>query len=240
MKHSAHIAVLSFLSTAVLLVVSGCAGTQGVRGDDADRVSALSQSLDETNAKLEELNNKFLLLHEKIESLNGEKRASAQDPSAFELPEGLRVVKLGEEPKAQDSKSEKKASRGAQELYYAGQDLFIAGNYDEAREAFLELVSAHPKSSLGDNALYWTGESYYVNKEFDKALPHFQEIIQRYPDENKAPDASLKIGYSHLELGNRKKAKESFEALLKRYPKSEAAEKAKKALKKLNQKEGIQ
>lgn len=255
--------ILYGLSVAVL---SGCAGLNEKNDQLSRQVADLRTSIKEANAKLEDLNNKFLLLQEKVEASRADagkalapQASSIPAPVPVSPPEGLKVVSLGDEPKAApEVKAPVRAKegtgvvpasftkppaappekpKGAQSpdaLYNHGQDLFLSGKYEEARGAFLSLVKSYPDHTLADNALYWVGESYYTEKDFDRAVARFKEVSDRYPEENKAPDALFKEGLSYMEMDNPGKAKESFDKLVKRYPDSEAADKAKKTLEKLS------
>ncbi len=86
---------------AVTLVLAGCAGLSQEDRRDFDllkkRVSALQESRITNEAKIDELNNKIILLNEKIEAKRGAEGAGGESgPAAGYLPpEGLKVVSLG-------------------------------------------------------------------------------------------------------------------------------------------------
>lgn len=241
--------------------IIGCSGMneQAKTIDRLSRqVSELRYNLDDTKTRLDDLNNKFTLLHEKVEASKTDIQKLTVFPET--PPEGLRIVSLNEaeEHKKTEEAKKKKVEKpqivpaavvsapplteapvqtekaGADALYNKGQDFFLAGKYAEARKVFANLVKTYPAHNLSDNALYWIGESYYSEKDFEKAIMKFKEVADKYPDENKAPDALLKAGLSYMEMENFERARESFERLIKRYPDSEAADKAAKTLSKLS------
>ncbi len=250
------------LLCASIIFFSGCAGLNENKFEDLNRrISTLNSSLESTNVKIEDLNNKILLLNEKadasrqtIEKLRMEKESSL--PVA--PPEGLKVVNLGPDSgKNREGENLKKppvitpspippsppeapVSDGAgkaespEDSYKKGLELFNAGKFPEARKVFLTFVKSHPAESLTNNARYWIGETYYSEKKYEKAIERFKEVADKYPDDNKAPDCLLKAGFSYMELNNIDKAAESLEKLVKLYPDTEAADKAKKTLKKLS------
>lgn len=266
------------LLPAILLpfALAGCVGVHEMEKahEDMSRQSAVMKtSLDEARARLEELNNKFILLHEKLEATRAEV-AGLQAQAATGVPQ-LKVVSVGElgqakeagdalekkpvQPEKQDKtekavrpekaiekadKPDKQAeaaarpSIGPEMLYNRAQDLFMAGNYAEARDMFSSFAASYPDNALADNALYWIGEAYYSEKDFENAALKFREVADKYPSENKAPDALLKTAYSYIELGNVEKAKEFLDALIRRYPESAAAGAAKKAAERLSAKKG--
>lgn len=213
-----------------------------------------------TDSRMDELDNKFHLLQEKLQTMQASSQSAPSQPG-LNPPEGLKVVRLGDDDKRPAAKPAKPATAaqkrqpdkievvdlqeetpaaapvaadaGPDVLYAQGQDLFIAGRYDEARKVFSRLVDAYPSHGLADNALYWFGEAYYSEKVFQKALAAFLDVTVKYPKGNKAPDAMLKAAYSYQELNDKVRAGETFSALLARYPDSEAAVKARIALARL-------
>jgi len=146
-------------------------------------------------------------------------------------------VPLAEEPLRynpgpdQKGHTTRESMKDAEPMYNRGQDLFMAGRYEEARQVFTSFIKAYPRHSLSDNALYWIGEAYYTEKDFEKALEKFAEVSDKYPEENKTPDALLKAGLSLKEMGRSEQANAYFERLLSKYPSSNAAAMARKALK---------
>lgn len=221
------------------LVLFGCVGAEK-RGDSYGRLERRVEEQralqEETASRIEELNNKFVLLHEKVEAVKAELRRRVEIPT--EPPQGLKVVRLGEEGEVADPDNRAGAGpaavQSAEALYGRGQDLFMSGRYGEARGVFLEFSRSFPAHSLADNALYWLGESYYSEQDYERALEWFARSAGKYPGGNKAPDALLKVGYSYIELDMTAKAQETLGDLLARYPDSEAAVSAGKALEKVS------
>jgi len=238
---------------AFAVLFTGCAGMQEQRlaVDKLKLQTAeLKFSLDETRARLDDLGNRFVLLQEKLDASRAEidRLHASAVPAA--PPQGLAVVPLTEEaqketPKYNPGPSQKahtvqKESDDVQPeaMYNKGQDLFIAGRYEEARGAFNAFLKAFPSHSLSDNALYWIGESYYAEKDFPKALEKFNELADKYPGENKAPDALLKAGLSYMEMNQGDKARGVLEKLIARHPGTDAASRARKAVADAGAKEG--
>ncbi|MDH4226995.1 MAG: tol-pal system protein YbgF [Deltaproteobacteria bacterium] len=236
-----------------ITILAGCrahTGTSAPPINSTDvKIAELRKSLAEANARIEELNNKFLLLKETIDSgyaksSPGTHNSATEDASDVTPPKGLKVVKLSEndiagdpdrkKPGAAAPKSHpKEPAAGAENLYNKGQDLFMAGDYAGARNIFKRLIEENPKSSYTDNAIYWTAESYYSEQNFKMAYEKFHDVFTIYPSENKAPDAMLKAAYSLKELGEIDRASETLNELINRYPDTPAAAKARKAVIKL-------
>lgn len=228
------------------VLASGCATIEKDKLDELSRqVTGLKASLDDTNSRIEHLNNKFGLLQEKVEASLVKKEEAVP-------PEGLKVVPLGEDQvKAEDIKQKPaerqpapahepqaqagpgpKTGEAPEALYNRGHELYIANRFPDARKVFLSLVRENPNHPLADNALYWAGETYYSEKDFESAISKFREVAEKYPRENKTPDAIYKAGLACVELGDNQRAREYFDRVITRYPESEAAAKAGKALEK--------
>jgi tol-pal system protein YbgF len=236
--------------SVLALGFSGCAGMseqQKTINNLSVEVADLKTSLGDTRAKVDDLGNKFTLLQEKMDASRADidRLGSSSFPSA--PPEGLTVVPLAEEdlrynpgPSQKGHTMKKETGEASAEaMYNKGQDLFMAGRYEEARAAFAAFLKAYPRHSLSDNALYWTGEAHYAEKDFTRALEKFREAADKYPGENKAPDALLKAGFSHMEMNEGERARAVLEKVVATYPGTDAASRAKKALESAGAKEGM-
>lgn len=206
----------------------------------------VKSDLAETNWKIEELNNRFLLLQEKVNAnseilkqiKSGAVQANSNEPNLkvvkltnrdIDQANTLRTVKLKGE-----KKSKIKIAESPESLYSTGQDLFIAGKYKQARASFKELAKSHPNHHLADNALYWAGEAYYSEQQYDKALKTFLSVPEKYPEGNKAPDAMLKAAYSYMEVNEQEKALGLLNDIIFKYPESNAVDKAARKLDSIN------
>lgn len=223
----------------LLFILAGCVTSQQqeqVIKDMQDQLADLKRAQVDTNVKLEELNNKLLLLQERVDvdSRAVEELKSMAVP--LTPPEELRVVKLPAEGlKKEDVKKEESTVKTSspEELYQQAQDVYTAGRLEEAVTRFNGFIQDYPQHHLADNARYWIGEVYYSRRDFQSAISEFQKVVDNYPNGNKAPEALLKIGFSYIELGEMEKAITTLKRLIKTYPSSDAAEKAKTKLKDL-------
>lgn len=229
-----------FLFALISLLIQGCTNLQQEQTlkDINSRLSELEKTQIKTNADMEELNNKFLLLHEQAD-FNKKTIAELKAMAVPVMPpEELKVVKLEAEeikkPEAKRKTAEKTEPAPSPEaLYNQAQNLFMAGKLTEAIDKFADFILHYPKHRLTNNAQYWIGEAYYSQKEYQKALAEFRKVVDNYPNENKASDALLKVAYSYLELNSREKAAEALKLLMDKYPSSEAAARAKSKLQEL-------
>jgi len=224
----------------ISLLIPGCASLQQEQTlkDIKSRLSELEKAQIKTNAGMEELNNKFNLLHEQVDinkKTIGELKAMAVPVMP---PEELKVVKLEDEevkkPEAKRNEAEKTEPAPSPEaLYNQAQNLFMAGKLAESIDKFADFILHYPKHTLADNAQYWIGEVYYSQKDYQKAALEFKKVIDNYPNENKAPDALLKAGFSYIEISHNEKAIDALKMVVEQYPASEAAAKAKAKLQEL-------
>jgi tol-pal system protein YbgF len=117
------------------------------------------------------------------------------------------------------------------ELYTAGKQAFDSGQYEIARENFLELLSKYPKSENADNAQFWVGEIYFREKWYEKAIMEYQKVIENYPDGNKVPASLLKQGLSFFSLNEQANARLILQEVINKYPTSNEAKIARDKLK---------
>lgn len=127
-------------------------------------------------------------------------------------------------------------SAGATEkqFYDAAYRQFVNGDYAGAKSQFETFLEHYRKSSLAPSAAYWIGNAHYALREFQQAITAQRSLISRYPDSAKVPDALLNIASSQAEMADRTAARKTLEELIANYPFSNAAEKAKQRLNRLN------
>jgi len=112
------------------------------------------------------------------------------------------------------------------ELYTSGKQAFDEGQYEIARQKFIELLSRYPKSENADNAQFWIGEIYYREKMYTNAILEYQKVIENYPDGNKVPASLLKQGLSFYNMGGQDdltNARFFLQEVVNKYPASNEA-----------------
>ncbi len=73
-------------------------------------------------------------------------------------------------------------------LYYEGYNSFTAGNYVEAIEKLLHVVTQDPAFQNGD-ATYYLAQAYHKSGDMESAKMYYQYIIDNYPGTQKANTA---------------------------------------------------
>jgi len=120
------------------------------------------------------------------------------------------------------------------EEYQAAFELLKEGDYETARNAFIEFIDLYQDSEFLDDAKYWLAETYYAQRAYTKALEEFENIQIQFPDSGKIPETILKSGFCYLELGNFDKAKQILNLVTTQYPNTSVARLAVQKLKSLN------
>jgi tol-pal system protein YbgF len=116
------------------------------------------------------------------------------------------------------------------ELYESAKQNFDKGEFETAREQFLDYLKRFPKGKSADNSQFWIGEIYYRDKWYEKAIMEYQKVIENYPDGNKVPAALLKQGLAFFSLNEKPNAKIILQEIIRKYPASNEAKIAKEKL----------
>ena len=117
------------------------------------------------------------------------------------------------------------------EDYQAAFELLKEGDYETARNAFIEFIDLYQDSEFLDDAKYWLAETYYAQRAYAKALEEFESIQTQFPESGKIPETILKSGFCYLELGNIEQAKQILNLVKNQYPNTSVA---RLAIQKLN------
>ena len=126
-------------------------------------------------------------------------------------------------------KEKKKLSEN--EMYALAKQALDQGDFETAREGFLEIIKKYPGSGWVDNAQFWIGDAYYREKWYEKAILEYQKVIENYPKGNKVPASLLKQGFAFFNIGDKANARLILKELIKKYPKSNETKIAIKKLK---------
>ena len=107
----------------------------------------------------------------------------------------------------------------AEEIQYRiGEVYFDQGDYEQARNEWMQLAKQSPKSDWADNALYRAGSSYFLQGRYSEALSVYQDTAARYPDSDVRVELKFWIANALEELERFDEALEQYRALEKIYP----------------------
>lgn len=73
-------------------------------------------------------------------------------------------------------------AKAAQELYYAGNNEFNKGNYQNAIHKLKKSYDYQKTQYFSDDSLYFLAYAYYKNGEYEKAKETALKLLQDYPD----------------------------------------------------------
>jgi len=98
--------------------------------------------------------------------------------------------------------------------------LFQNHQYDQAIDAFFQLLQQDPRHSLADNCQYWLGECRFAQGKYYHAVAEFNKVFA-YDVPDKQDDAQLMLGLAYLKLGEMSSARTEFDWLVSCYASSE-------------------
>ncbi len=115
------------------------------------------------------------------------------------------------------------ASGNPADLYKAGYDHVLSGDYPNAEAAFRSHVEDFPADPQTADARYWLGESLIGQGKYRDAAEILLKAQKDFPKSKKAPDMLLKLGVSLSALDNKDVACATFAQVSKKYPKAPSA-----------------
>lgn len=109
------------------------------------------------------------------------------------------------------------------DAYRSAFELLKDRQYDQAAEAFREMLARYPDGQFADNGRYWLAETDFQRRDFPAALVEYDRLVNGYPQSPKVPGSLLKIGYIHYEQEDWPQARTALEEVVRLYPTSTEA-----------------
>lgn len=94
---------------------------------------------------------------------------------------------------------------------------YNAKKYEQALNAFQQLIRIGVSESLVDNCHFWSGVCYFQRGKVSKAISSFLTVIQ-LPSSDKHDAALFMLGQCYERLGNVKLAESTYTTLLQQHP----------------------
>jgi tol-pal system protein YbgF len=196
--------------------------------------------IDQTLKQQAEIHNQYVEMQNQIASIQGS--IDQLSASAGLTPGGggqTRIANLEKELQSLKDQFQNRsgpAASGAsaaagKSLYDSGLEKFRAGKYDDAILDFKAYISQNPDQPLAGNAYFWRGEALYAQGKFDDAILDYDTVVKKFKSSDKIPDALYKEGMAFFKMGDKDTGNLLIQQVISDYPKSDAAQKAKKALK---------
>ena len=114
-----------------------------------------------------------------------------------------------------------------EDMYQAGYNHMLAGDYALAEQVFQDYVANNPDDARASDAMFWLGEAQYSQGRYQESAKTFLDAHKQYPRADKGADTLLKLGMSLAKLDNRETACATLREVLIRYPGASAAVRAK-------------
>jgi TolA-binding protein len=103
-------------------------------------------------------------------------------------------------------------------LYKRAEVLGGAGQFRQAKEAYLEYRRRFPKGRLVDASLYWGGMASYELGEKFEAVLQWERLVEAYPDSPFVVDALRRTADAYAERGDYRRAIQLYTTLNERFP----------------------
>lgn len=92
-----------------------------------------------------------------------------------------------------------------------------------------ELVARYPGHALVRAAHFWIAEAYFRARDYARAATEYQKVVEAPPGD-KTAEALLRLGLTQRALKREDRAREAWAQLLREYPDTDAAHRARNAL----------
>jgi tol-pal system protein YbgF len=204
------------LNTSITVLQRSIQDVQANSGSRIDnmttQVQALADNLDEVKTRLGKLNQQMSDAQSVLQSLDAKIAGGAPAPNA---------AAPANPPPSADA------------LYSNALRDFTGGNYDLARQQFLDYLKYFPDNDLASNSQFYLGEIYFSQKQYKEAIQEYDKVLDNYPKSFKLAAARLKKGLALLELGQKASALREFREVVRRHPATEEERRARAKLREL-------
>ena len=91
---------------------------------------------------------------------------------------------------------------------------YSLGEYEKARDTYIEFIKQYPSSKLVPNAHYWVGKCYELLELQMDAIDNFQIVVNKYIKSEVGVDAAIELANSYRGLNMNNKAIEVYDRVL--------------------------
>lgn len=167
--------------------------------------------------------NQYLDLDRRIATLSSGGSSGGRAPSA---------TASGSAPAATSATGSTTVATGGgseRDAYTKAFNLTKDKRFEDAIDAFNQLIVDYPNGQYTPNAFYWLGELYLAlpEPELEKSRQSFAQVVNLYPSHQKVPDSLYKLGVVYYRLGESDRAMTYLDRVQSDYPTSPAARLAK-------------
>ena len=194
------------------------------------KLSAMDQSLGETNLQLKEeldflrqiraeINTKIASLEEKVQIVDSKladagvsgdrRRANIQRSPSI-------TAKEEEKPSIDDNIN-------AEQIFNNARVDYTKENYTLAIEGFKEFLRKYPQNEYVGEAQFWLADCYYNQGKFLEAITEFEKVLKDHSTSPKVPASMLKLGLSYIKLNEYSNARTYLNEVIRKHPNSQEA-----------------
>ncbi|MEM1202911.1 MAG: tol-pal system protein YbgF [Acidobacteriota bacterium] len=199
------------------------------QADFRSDVRALSEQVEQLQAKIEDTNFRLAKLSQQISATNEELRDIRDVAEEAKASADHRR----QAPTVEPTVGETSSSQDPEAMYDAAYDHYQAGNYELAADGFRTFLDRHPETDLADNASYWLGECFYRQNKFQKAIEQYDTVLTQYPGSDRIASALVRKGYAYLELGQPAQGIVQLQNVICEHPETDEAHVARQRLEEL-------
>lgn len=102
-------------------------------------------------------------------------------------------------------------------MFKSADALMDEGNYEEAAEAYIEIINEDPDNQYADKALNNAAVAYEKVKRYESAMKLYERVFRDYPDSPLAPMALYRVAFNAERFFDFDKAVRSYLLLVDRY-----------------------
>ncbi|NUQ13415.1 MAG: tetratricopeptide repeat protein [Gemmatimonadaceae bacterium] len=114
-------------------------------------------------------------------------------------------------------------TEGPNVLFQLGLDQLRQNSWSAARDAFTQLLTAHPNSDRVPQALKGIADAYDGEGNRQQGDSVYRVVVSRYPTSEVAPTALYKLALSLNRQGRRPEARTTMQQIVRQYPRSDEA-----------------
>ena len=118
----------------------------------------------------------------------------------------------------------------ADELFARGTESFKNGELAQAILDFEDFVARNPSHPLAGTAQFLIGEAYYNARDYQHATVEYRKALAMAPKGEKSAEALYKLGLAFRALKRQDRARDAWTQLITDFPQTEAAQRARVAL----------
>jgi TolA-binding protein len=207
---------------------------QTLPGEVKREVSAALGPIAGLNTRLDQVSNQVQTLADAVQALN----ASMQQlrTQLTDLKTTVAAIQVAPPPPPPSDPTNPNAAASTapqvplETLYDNAMRDKSGGKPDLAVSEFANCVKWYHDAPQAPSCQFYIGEIHYSTHDYEQAVKDFDAVLEQFPKGNRTPEAYFFKGMALVKMSNSRDARKEFLAVIKDYPKSDAAERAREAM----------